>query len=39
VRAAEKEGWLGSEVEGKEEVFSINGYGEGVVAGWVESKE
>jgi hypothetical protein len=40
VRAAAKEGWLESEGAGKDEVFFIAGYGEGVLAGWVtEGKE
>ena len=38
VRSAAKEGWLDSEGTGKDEVFSINGYGDGVVAGWATSK-
>ncbi len=36
--SAAKEGWLDSEGTGKDEVFSINGYGDGVVAGWATSK-
>ncbi|MBS1895557.1 MAG: hypothetical protein JST59_30015 [Actinobacteria bacterium] len=38
LRQAESEGWIDSSGPGRSSKFSINGYGEGVLAGWMTTK-